>query len=326
MKIQLSYIIIILVALLSFDVQGQQLPTFTQYINNGFLINPALAGNDGYTSFNSTYRKQWVGFQNSPTTYSFSGQTRMLRKSFKVVSRNVRKNSVKPSTKGRVGLGGFMYNDINGLVSRTGLSLAYAYHINLYRSQISFGIAGQAFQYKIDASNFEFGGEDQQFSKGSNLVAFIPDANAGFYWAGEKYFFGFSANQLFQSILDLGSSEFGQLELYRHYYLMGGYRFVLNQEFELEPSALFKTTEQLIPQADISLRLFYLSDYWAGVSYRTSGAVSGMFGVQVDKIYLGCAYDYSLTSIRKHSLGSVEVLMSLKFGSSARRYRWINRY
>jgi len=304
------------------------MPSFTQYLNNGFLINPAIAGYDGYTSFNTTYRKQWIGFEDSPTTYSFSGQTRLLKQSFRIVNRNVRKNVLKPSTKGRVGLGGFAFNDINGLVNRTGVSLTYAYHIFLYRSQISFGMAGQAYQYKVDASRLEFGSEntDPIKDRGLDLVTFIPDANVGFYWSSEKHFLGFSANQLFQSAIKIGSSDFGKLKLYRHYYLMGGYKFPLNSEFAIEPSALFKTTEQLLPQADFTVRLLYQNDYWAGLAYRTSGSASALFGVRVEQLYLGCAYDYPLTSIRRRSFGSAEIVVSLKLGSNARRYRWINRY
>lgn len=327
-NIRIRNIVFVLILATGDNIFCQQLPVYTQYLNNGFLLNPAMAGNDGYTTFNSTYRKQWIGIDNSPTTYSFSGQTRLLRRSFKVVNRNVKKNTIKPSTKGRVGLGGFAFNDINGLVSRTGLSFSYAYHIYLYQSQISFGLAGQAFQYKIDDSKLEFGTEntDPIKNRGLNLVTFIPDANAGFYWTSPKHFFGVSVNQLFQSVLKLGSSELGELKLYRHYYLMGGYRFPLNRDFDIEPSALLKTTEQFFPQADLSVRMFYQNDYWAGISYRTSGSVSALAGVRVDRLYFGLSYDYALNSIRNHSFGSAEVVMALKLGSSARRYRWINRY
>ncbi|MCB8998733.1 MAG: type IX secretion system membrane protein PorP/SprF [Bacteroidales bacterium] len=322
------YIVLILISSAGGILRAQQLPLYTQYLNNGFLINPAMAGNDGYTSFNTTYRKQWIGIENSPTNYSISAQTRLLKQSYKIVNRNVRQNSVKPSTKGRVGLGGYAFNDVNGLVNRTGISLAYAYHIFLYRSQISFGLSAQAFQFKIDASKLEFGNEnsDPVKDRGLDLVTFVPDANVGFYWTSEKHFLGVSANQLFQSVLQIGSSDYGQLKLYRHYFFMGGYRFVINREFDLEPSFLLKTTEQLLPQMDLSARVFYQNDYWAGLSYRTSGSVSALAGLRVDKIFLGCAYDFALNSIRTHSFGSAEIVMSLKFGSNARRYRWINRY
>jgi len=297
-------------------------------MNNGFLVNPAISGYDGYSSFNMTYRKQWIGFKNSPTTYSLSGQTRLLRKSYQIIKRNTNRNIVKAGTKGRVGLGAVAFNDINGLVSRTGVQFSYAYHIFLRNSQISFGIAGQTFQYRIDESQLIFGNENYDPLKNSGLktVAYIPDANVGFYWSGSRHFLGLSANQLFQSKIKLGSSDLGHLKLFRHYYFMGGYRFEINNGFEIEPSALIKTTEQLLPQGDIVLKLYYQNDYWAGLSYRTNNAVAAMFGVRVNQLYFGYAYDYSLSSIRKHSYGSHEILVSLKLGSNARRYRWINRY
>ena len=296
-------------------------------MNNGFLINPAMSGYDGYSTINMTYRKEWVGFANAPTTYSLSGQTRLLKQSFKIVKRNVRKNFVKPSTKGRVGLGAFVFNDKNGLVSRTGLQFSYAYHIFLYRSQISFGLAAQAFQYRIDAEKLSFVNEnDPVKNNGLNLVAFIPDANFGFYWSSEKYYLGFSANQLFQSKIKLGSSDLPHFKLYRHYYFTGGYKFELYDGFAIEPSTLIKTTEQFLPQADIGVKLYYNTDYWAGLSYRTSGSVAAMFGVKINQLYFGYAYDYALSSIRKHSFGSSEIVISLKLGSNVRRYRWTNRY
>jgi type IX secretion system PorP/SprF family membrane protein len=321
------YIIFVLLGAFGDGLYAQQLPTYTQYLNNGFLINPSLAGSDGYTSFNTTYKKQWIGFENSPTTYSISGQTRMLSRSYKIVHRNVKKNSVKPSTKGRVGLGGFVFNDRIGQVNQTGMSFAYAYHIYIRRSQLSFGLSAQAFQYKIDVSKLDFGSENpaDPIRMGGDMVNFIPDANAGVFWTGETYFAGFSANQLFQSVF-----EFGKLD--RQYYFMGGYRFAINRELEIEPSTMITTTDRFIPQADLSARLIYQNEYWAGFSYRTGlldfspTSVSTMVGARVEKFYFGLAYDYSLSSIRKRSLGSVEIVLSLKFGSSARRYRWINRF
>lgn len=307
---------------------AQQLPLYSQYMNNGFLLNPAMAGYDGYTSFNITTRKQWVGFQNSPLTYSVSGQTRLLRKSYRIVNRPVKDNKYKPSTKGRVGLGGFVFNDINGLVSRTGVQFAYAYHIYFYESQLSFGLAGQLFQYKIDNDRITtFFDGDPTVESDLNIVAFIPDANFGVFWTSPTFFMGFSANQLLQSPLKLGSDVLSEFKMLRHYYFMGGYRFIGFQSgFDLEPSFLLKSTEQFLPQADIALKLYYQTDYWVGLSYRTSGSLSAMFGVRKERMYLGYAYDYALSSIRKYNFGSHEVFVSLKFGSNARRYRWLNRY
>ena len=114
------------------ELKAQQLPLYSQYLLNGFMINPAMAGHDGYTSFNVTARQQWLGFKEAPQTYSGSWQTRLFRRSYKIVNNPIRKkNMLIPSTKGRVGLGAYVINDLNAQVSRTGLSFTYAYHIIL---------------------------------------------------------------------------------------------------------------------------------------------------------------------------------------------------
>jgi type IX secretion system PorP/SprF family membrane protein len=296
-------------------------------MDNGFLFNPAMAGYDGYTSLNLTARKQWMNFPGAPLTYSISAQTRLFRQAHRIVSMPSGRNKFKGSTQGRVGIGGSLYNDVNGQVSRTGFQFTYAYHIYLYRSQLSFGLTGQFFQYKIgDSLSYQQMG-DPLFASGINRVAFIPDANFGAFWTAEEYYLGFSSNQLFESVLKIGSNDLSELKLLRHYYLMGGYRFINKYSgFDFEPSFLIKSTEQLMAQADISLKLYYQTDYWAGLSYRTNNSVAVLFGVRADKIYFGYAYDYSLATIRKYSFGSHEIFISYKIGSNDRRYRWLNRY
>ncbi|HEY4788176.1 MAG TPA: type IX secretion system membrane protein PorP/SprF, partial [Bacteroidales bacterium] len=44
-------------------VIAQQQPAYSQYTFNGFLLNPAVAGSEGYTSINVTTREQWVGIE-----------------------------------------------------------------------------------------------------------------------------------------------------------------------------------------------------------------------------------------------------------------------
>jgi len=107
---------------------------------------------------------------------------------------------------------------------------------------------------------------------------------------------------------------------------MGGYSFPVGDDYELEPSILIKGTEKLTVQADLTAKLTYKQDYWFGATYRTSGALIAMAGVRFNQLYLGYSFDYTLSSIRKYSWGSHEIVIALKFGDSARRYRWLNRY
>jgi type IX secretion system PorP/SprF family membrane protein len=78
---------------------GQQLPLFSQYLYNKFLLNPAVAGSDGYTSVSLTAREQWVGYLGAPRTFSFSWQTRMLKKSFILKQTRIKRQVYRPMGK-----------------------------------------------------------------------------------------------------------------------------------------------------------------------------------------------------------------------------------
>jgi len=309
------------------DAAAQQQPLYSQYMMNGFLINPAMAGGDGYTSFNLTARQQWLGFVNAPSTQSFSAQSRLLKRGYIIKTRQNKGNRFIPGRDGRVGIGGFIYNDKNGLVNRTGLQFSYAYHIEIRHAQLSFGLSGSVFQFKINKDELFFHDEgDPLMNSELSNPLYVPDASAGVYLQNRKFFAGISASQLFQSPLKIGSVDFRNFRMYRHYYLTGGYRFSLANDAELEPSVLLQVTEQLIAQSDIGCKVYFKENYWAGMSVRTSGAFILLAGIQLKNLYIGYAFDYNFSAIRKHSFGSHELSLAIKLGDDARRFRWLNRY
>jgi len=320
-------LLIILMFIMVLQANAQQLPLYSQYVMNGYLLNPAVAGSDGYTSFNLTAREQWLGFTDAPQTRSFSAQTRLLKRSYVIKRRSVSNRKFKPSTKGRVGLGGFIYHDRNGAVERIGFQGSYAYHIFLKDNQLSFGLSGGLFQFRIREDDITYLDEgDMVIEEGIRKVLYVPDANFGVYYLNYQYFAGFSVNNLFQSYLKLGNRALEDFKQLRHYYLMGGYRYIFSQDHELEPSVLIKATERFTLQADLGIKYYYRQDYWAGLVFRTNGTFISLIGVRFNQLYIGYAFDYNLSSIRKYSWGSHELVIALKFGDSARRYRWLERY
>jgi len=304
---------------------GQQLPVYSQYMMNKFLINPAVTGSEGYTAFNLTSRKQWLGIKDAPLTFAASGQTRLMKNS-SGGRRGSGGRGGHPSGMGRVGLGAYIFNDRHGLVSRSGLQLTYAYHIPFDRSQLSFGLSGTFWQFRLDrASARLFNPDDELFNSMDNAL-FIPDANLGVYYSDERFFAGFSASQLFQSSFKFGGKGYDQYKLYRHFYLMGGYSIMASDKIAIEPTMLFKATQQGSFQMDLTFNVYFIENYWAGISYRTPSTLVLMGGVKVDKFYFGYAFDFSFNSIMYHSYGSHEILIAMKLGESARKFKWLQRY
>jgi type IX secretion system PorP/SprF family membrane protein len=155
---------------------------------------------------------------------------------------------------------------------------------------------------------------------------FIPDADAGVYYTARNYWAGFSVDQLFESTLKIGDSGYDRYVMERNYYLMGGYDFDVNRDIVLSPSTLVKFAENGKLQADISGKFYYQQSYWGGLTYRTGHAIIVMAGVSIDKLIFGYAFDIGLNSIMKHSYGTHEFTFIAKFGETARRYRWLNRF
>ena len=322
----MRFFLVIFMLLWSF-LQGmaQQVPLYSQYMMNGFLLNPAVAGSEGYTAINLTAREQWLGLKDAPKTHAVSGQTRILKNSYISKGSSVRKRQKLSSRSGKVGLGGYVFNDQNGPISRTGMQLSYAYHIRMQQRQLSFGLSGLFYQFAIDQSKIRFEDPDDFFEFADKSL-FIPDANMGVYYSDPKLYAGFSASQLFQSAFRLGEKGYAEYKMKRYYYLTGGYDLTVNNFLTIEPSILIKTSEDLIWQADFNAKLIFNEEYWGGLSYRTGGAIIFMGGVKVDKFLFGYAFDYTLSSIMKSSYGSHEFMLAVRFGDNARRYRWLNRY
>ncbi len=320
----------IILGLVSVAGIAQQVPMYSQYIMNGFLVNPSIAGRDGYTTVNLTVREQWVGLAEAPSTYAASFQTRILRNSYMSRSTSVKKKMEKPSKGGRVGVGGYFFSDYNGIMRRTGAQAVYAYHIPLgttdgVPNSLSFGLAFTAYQYAINMNGQIYDKSDPLLLSYDRSV-FIPDFNFGASFTTSKYFVGFSMTNLLRGslmIADTGSVNRHELG---HYFLTGGIKIPLADKWMLEPSAFIKSSDMFFSaiQADITARVYYRDDYWAGLSYRTGDALIAMIGLKYDRFYFAYAFDFPMSDIRTQTYGSHELTLAVKFGENARRYRWLN--
>ncbi|HBF87541.1 MAG TPA: hypothetical protein DDX39_02775 [Bacteroidales bacterium] len=292
-------LLIVAIVIAGFVSKAQQLPMYSQYMMNGFLLNPAMAGSFDYSPIRITARTQWTGIELAPQTFAISGHTLMNNK--------------------KVGLGGYIYSDDFGPATRTGIQGSFAYHLTVdrFNSKLSFGLSMSGYQYVLheDLLNL-IDDNDPSISYGKE-VRFLPDATFGTYLYNSQYFVGFAATQLFEFKVDIGDGTTDENKMVRHMYLTAGYKFNLGEKMELEPSFLMKMAKSAPMQFDFNLKAYYQKNYWFGISYRTKDAAIAMLGVKVEQYYIGYAFDYSLSNIRSYNNGTHEIILGINLGEGA---------
>ena len=299
------------------------------------MINPAHAGSDGLTSYNITAREQWVGYSGAPRTFSVSGQTRILKKKYRLKHNMFDQTVYVPKTEGKVGFGGYIFSDRNGLVQRTGFQTSYSYHLWIQDyTQLSMGLAFTGYHYKIDVDETSFKETDEPLLN-DNLRrgVFIPDVDFGIYLLNPKYEIGISALQLVGAAAKLGNNAYKNYWMDRHYYMFGSLSIYSGVKTELKPAVLIKMSEQIRPQADIGLTYIYDRKFWAGVSYRTGSSLITNIGMKyvnsrmkITSMFFGYSFDFTLNRIQRVTFGTHELIVAVKFGDSAKRFRWRDRY
>jgi type IX secretion system PorP/SprF family membrane protein len=215
MKKLITYLVLLTLSLAN-TVKAQQLPLFSQYLFNGFLINPAYAGIDGLSTVSCVSREQWVGLPNAPTTQMVSYQTRLLPESFVGQNSAVRQKIMSRFTSGRVGLGVTVFNDESGVIMRNGANLTYAYHLPLDQGGLlSMALTGSFSQFAIDKERLQLASSTDNLIDKNGLNMIIPDMGAGVVYSNKDFYAGLSVDQLFQAYLKFGSIQDSQYELYR---------------------------------------------------------------------------------------------------------------
>ena len=99
-------------------------PVYSQYLQNGLVINPAYTGTREVLSGFLSYRMQWMGTSGSPLLQSISFHS--------------------PMKNDKVALGLMAQFMQYGTTKSTSIYGSYAYHIKLKKGKISFGLKGRS--------------------------------------------------------------------------------------------------------------------------------------------------------------------------------------
>lgn len=293
-------IIIIIFALGIYGaINAQQLPLYSQYMFNRMLINPGVTGSEKDLPVQLAVREQWVGFDDAPSTQTLSAH-------YCFENYNM-------------GVGGVLFVDRFGHERKLGIQLNYSYILPVFTdAKLAFGLSFQAFQYQLDYTELIALDDSDPNLYGTRESKFVPESDFGIYLYHENYFAGISANQMIGLPVKIGNQEILMTRLVRHYNLMGGYKFELNPEFELEPSALIKTTFKAPSQFDLNVRAIYQKNYWLGISYRTAGDIVTLLGLRYKEFDFGFAVDFATSDIAAYQSGSYELMLKYRIPVKAK--------
>lgn len=289
--------------LLHGSLQAQQYPLFTNYIMNSFGFNPGVAGSTDYIDARLTYRTQWTQLEDAPQTAIMSAQGRLKKLP--------------------IGIGGYVFNDVAGALKRTGGSAVVSYS-QLFGEQHRISVGASVGYYNLRLNNRESLANSMDptlMAAGDGLN--IPDFNVGIHYQHKSGFYaGLSSPQILKGDLKFNDAAVTDVksELIRHYYLMAGYNYKLNEKIQLQPSVLLKVADLAPTQYDISLVATFHQRFWVGASYRSEDAVALMLGYDINKaLTLAYAYDLTTSSLKHGSSGSHEITLGFRLGMTKDR-------
>ncbi len=288
---------LLIVVLLAGSAMAQQEPLFSHYMFNGLYINPAYAGSKEFVSTTLIARKQWTGFEGSPST--------------QIASLHAPLNNKK------IGLGAVISNDKIGITNQTDFFASYAYHIPMSVGKLSLGLSGGFSYFKSKFSELTVWDQDDPIYETNSLSNILPNFGAGAYYYSNKFYAGLSVPQILSydpdQALHIKIDKVHKVT--RHYYLTSGVIIPTGGELKLRPSMLVKYTPGAPLQYDINLNVLISDIIWVGASYRSSDAVIILLEYQVDKkLRVGYSYDMTLSDIRRYSSGSHEIVIGYDFG------------
>jgi type IX secretion system PorP/SprF family membrane protein len=278
-------------------------PFLRQFSSNPYLFNPAYVAINDQAEANLFYRKQWVNFKDAPVTTGFSLQY---------------------PTDGRVILGMNFMSDKQVLLKNSTFMGTFGYVVPISENEsIRFGISGGFGMNKLDLTTEELNTNDPAIINAANNNYYV-DGNFGVVYTYGGLRLGFALTDIFESN-PFNAESFNEFKLsnLRNRLYSASYRFTVGvmEEFELEPYALYRQTEDgLQDYWEAATVVYYKDKIWGGASYNQNNGLGLLLGLNVmDNFRFGYSYEFPPFNTEFAATSSHELHMAFKFGTRKSR-------
>jgi len=296
--------ILLILLLLQQLAIAQDLKINKQYITAPNLINPAFTGNELCFDANLISTFQWLGLANSPRTYILTAEQGF--------------NSNKYQDYSKYGIGGTIYNDLNGPFSFTGIRASYAFHswLNKVRKiRLSLGLSVTGTWYSLNQGLLYQNSAVIPSNPALNYAmnsSIVPNMGAGMILYVRKVYLGFSALNLLPMNPSYEKVSIGK----RSYYFIAGYKAYLKQsDLQLEPILMYNLSNNGISVVDATLLSVFKQKVGVGLTYRhsligfpgTPNSVAVRCSLSKNYWTYTYVYDLGFNSLQFNSFGSHEI-------------------
>lgn len=301
--------------LLIVDCFAQQLPYYSQFMSNSFLLNPGVAGTKRAADARINYRRQWVGFDDAPKTQGIALNGRLM--------------------KGTMGLGAAYFSDRTGPTKRSDFALAYAYHAKFDDVELSAGVSGHLFSYLVDGTLLNMHTPmDNTIDLTASQKKKAFDASAGLYFYNDRFHIGLSILNLLEPTINYYPAEDTvhqtKINMIPHLYGSIGYNWSGQPDWIWENSLQVVYAQANPMTIDYCLRIHYMQTVFGGISVRLRDAVALHVGATfLDDFHVSYSYDIITSSLRSFQSGSHEIMLiwssdlykKKKFGHDTSRFK-----
>lgn len=305
---------------------AQQLPQYTQYVFNNFLLNPAVAGIENYTDAKLGYRSQWTGLNGAPVT-SFLSVNAPIGTDFTQGDATAFPGGgdVNPSSRlytqnyqasaPHHGIGFTLVNDKAGPITQTNFAASYAYHLGLApRLNMSVGVSAGINHISLNTSEITLATPlDPAIANGNNSQ-WKPDLGVGAWLYSADFYAGISVQQLLKQNLYFSTSTtaIDVSKTVPHVFLTAGTKLYVSDDITLLPSVLVKEIKPVPLTYDLNLKASFQDKFWLGGSYRHNDSFGVLAGFNLSSfINVGYSYDITTSSLNTVSNGTHEIVIGL---------------
>ncbi|MBX2895941.1 MAG: type IX secretion system membrane protein PorP/SprF [Cyclobacteriaceae bacterium] len=295
MKLHSPALILALCVLTLSNLSAQQYPLYTQYVFDGYLLNPSMLATTKKSEINLLYRQQWAGIDDGPKTIQFNYQH---------------------AFDNRLALGLNIFDDKTVLLSSTSVMATFRYKVPIATNHVlGFGLSGGFFSNRIRLEEIPDVDTNDPALLNSLANNFAFDGQFGLNYNFQNLTIGFSLIRLIDnrtlSETKLQEIKFSEL---KNKIISASYKFRLSNEFSFQPNFAYRFTADDLNFFETSGVFSYKETFYLGGGYRHEFGPTAMVRVAWKDFQIGYAYDLPSTRINVSTGGTSEVQLKWRFG------------